>query len=155
MKKILIAVDDTKGSKAAIASFESLFPCADPDEVILLYVERFAGESFMDDMITDSELSTLNEVLKGTEYKEAMDKRAASIMDFYSKSLQNRGLKGIKTVIRTGHPAEEILKTANEENADIIVIGSRGKRPHSFVLGSVSREVVNGSEVPVFVAKVK
>lgn len=154
MKKILIAVDDTKGSKAAATTFEKLFPCADPDEVILLYVERFAGESFMDDMITDSELTTLNEVLKGTEYKEALDKKAASIMDFYKKSLEGKGMKKIKTLIKTGHPAEEILKTANDEKADLIVIGSRGKRTHSFVLGSVSREVVNGSEVPVFVTKV-
>ncbi|MCK4587348.1 MAG: universal stress protein, partial [Gammaproteobacteria bacterium] len=34
-----------------------------------------------------------------------------------------------------------------------IVIGSRGKRTHDFLLGSVSREVANGSSIPVLLTK--
>jgi nucleotide-binding universal stress UspA family protein len=155
MNKILIAVDDTKGSQSSAATFEQLFSCYTPEEVIVLYVERYAGHSFMDDMITDSEISMLKDVLTGTEYKESLDKKANKIVETYKKSLVDKGVKGIKTIIRSGHPAEEILKVANEENAEMIIIGSRGDRSHSFVLGSVSREVVNSAEVPVLVAKTK
>jgi nucleotide-binding universal stress UspA family protein len=153
MKKILLALDGSKGSNTAIESFDTLFSCAKPEEVLLLYVERYAGSSFLDDMVTDAEMTTLNEVLTGTEYKDALDKRAVSIIESYKKTLGDKGVTAIRTIIKSGHPAEEILKTAKDENADMIIIGSRGKRHHSFILGSVSREVVNSSEVPVLVAK--
>jgi nucleotide-binding universal stress UspA family protein len=155
MKRVLLALDGSKGSNTAIESFDALFSCAKPEEVLLLYVERYAGSSFLDDMVTDAEMTTLNEVLTGTEYKEALDKRAASIVESYRKTLEGKGVTAIKTVIKSGHPAEEILKTAKDENADMIFIGSKGNRHHSVILGSVSREVVNKSEISVFVAKTK
>ena len=36
MKKVLLAVDETKGSKAALNTFLDLFSCMRPDTVILL-----------------------------------------------------------------------------------------------------------------------
>ncbi|MBC8414689.1 universal stress protein [bacterium] len=155
MKKVLLALDGSKGSKAAIDCFVELLSCAKLDEVLLMYVERYAGSSFMDDMVTDAEMTTLNEVLTGTEYKEALDKRAASIIEAHKVILEGKGVKTIKTVIKSGHPAEEILKTAKDENADMIFIGSKGNRHHSVIMGSVSREIVNRSDIPVFIAKVK
>jgi nucleotide-binding universal stress UspA family protein len=52
-----------------------------------------------------------------------------------------------------GHPADEILETAQEKNADIILIGSAGKRVSHLFMGSVSREVVNRAEIPVLVVR--
>ncbi|GBE05398.1 MAG TPA: universal stress protein [Nitrospirae bacterium] len=154
MKKILIAVDNTKGSQTAVTVFEDLFSCSRPETVVLVYVERFSGTSFLDDMITDAEMKTLKEVLIGTEYQEAVDKKAANITGSFKKTLEDKGVTGIKTVVREGHPAEEILKAAKEENADMIIMGSRGKRAHhSITLGSISREVVNNAEIPVLIAK--
>ncbi len=153
MKNVLIAVDDTKGSQAALSVLEKFCECARPEQVVLLYVERFSGHSFLDEMITDAEMTTLREVIDGSEYKEAIDQKAAKIIGSYKKSLEGKGIKGIKTVVKSGHPAEEILKTAKEENVDLIIIGSRGKRGHTLLLGSVSREVVNNAEIPVMIAK--
>ncbi len=153
MKKILIAVDDTKGSKTAATTFEGIFSCARPETVLLLYVEKLEGRSLMDEMLGDAELSTLREVLKGTEYQEALDRKANKILEFYKKSLEEKGVTGIKAVVKSGHPAEEILKTAKEENVDMIIIGSRGKRTHTLLLGSVSREIANNAEVPVLIAR--
>ena len=62
-------------------------------------------------------------------------------------------MKGVKTIIKEGHPADEILKTAKEEDAEMIVIGSRGKRMHTLLMGSVSREVANTAEIPVLLIK--
>jgi len=58
-----------------------------------------------------------------------------------------------ETVMKTGHPADEILGTAKEEAVEMIVIGSRGKKVSHLFMGSVSREVVDRSEVPVFLVK--
>lgn len=153
MKKVLIAVDDTKGSNMTIPVFSRLFSCARPNSVVLLYVERFEGRSLMTEMLPLSELSTLKEVLEGTEYKEALDKRAQEILDSYKKELEKNGVTGIETVIKMGNPAEEILNAAKESGAEMIIIGSRGKRAHSILMGSVSREVANRAEIPVLIAR--
>jgi nucleotide-binding universal stress UspA family protein len=120
---------------------------------VLVYVEKFEGKSLIDEMLGDAELSTLRDVLKGSEYQEVLDKKAKEILAYYQKALAKKGLTGIKTIIRKGHPAEEILKAAKDVNADLIVIGSRGKRTTHLFMGSVSREVVDGAEIPVLIVK--
>ena len=107
----------------------------------------------MTEMLPDSELGTLKDVLQGTEYKEALDKRADEILSFYKDTLGDKGVTNVKTVKRIGNAAEEILKTAKEEDAEMIVIGSRGKRVGHLLMGSVSREVANSSDIPVLVVK--
>lgn len=153
MKKVLIAVDDTKGAKTIIPVFSRLFPCVRPETVIVLYVERFEGRSLMTEMLSDSELSTLKEVLEGTEYKAALDKKAEEILDYFKKELEKSGVVGIEAVKKIGNPAEEILNTAREMGAEMIIIGSRGKRVGKLFMGSVSREVANNADIPVLIAR--
>lgn len=153
MKKILVAVDDSKGSQAAIEAVARLFSCARPETVVLLYVEKIEGKSLMDDMLGMPELSTLKEELRGTKYQEALDRRARAVLDHYKKELLGRGVTGIKTVQKEGHPSDEILETAQEEGAELIIVGSRGKRLHTFLMGSVSREVANQAEISVLIAR--
>ena len=54
MKKILIAVDDTRGSKAILSVFRNQIQ--PPDEVILLHVQQLGGKSLMYDMVGEPEL---------------------------------------------------------------------------------------------------
>jgi nucleotide-binding universal stress UspA family protein len=154
MNKILIAVDDTKGTKSAFSMCTHICSCIRPETVMLVYVEKLEGRSLMDEqLLSVSEMKTLKEVLEGTEYQEALDKKAQAILDYYKKSLEERGITGVKTIVRKGHPAEEILAAAKEEGAEMIVIGSRGKRTTHLFMGSVSREVANNAEVPVLLVK--
>jgi len=153
MKKVLIAVDDSRGSNAAINRFTELFGCRIPETVLLLYVQKIEGRSLMDEMLGDAEMSTLKEILKSTEYQKALDKKAEKVISYHRKILEEKGIKGIKTIVKEGHPADEILKTAKEENAEMIIIGSRGHRMHTLLMGSVSREVANGSEIPVLLIR--
>jgi nucleotide-binding universal stress UspA family protein len=156
MKKILIAVDETKGTKELFNVCIDMCSCARPETIVLCYVEKLEGRSLMDDtLLSISEMSTLKEVLEGTEYQEALDKKAQAVLNYYKKELEGRGLTGIKTVIRKGHPAEEILSAADEEGVDLIMIGSRGARTSHLFMGSVSREVVNTARLPVLVVKRK
>jgi nucleotide-binding universal stress UspA family protein len=153
MKKLLIAIDDTKGSKSAVQTCANTCKCIRPDTVLLLYVEKFEGRSLMDEMLGDAELSTLKDVLEGTEYKKKLDAKANAVIDFYKKTLEENGVTGIKPVIKMGHPAEEILKTAKEEGADMIIVGSRGNRTSHLFMGSVSREVADSADVAVLIVK--
>lgn len=152
MKKILVAVDDSKGSKAVLAVFKNLV--RPPEKVILLHVERLLGGSLMIDMLGEAELSTLRESLRGTEYKEELDRKAEKILSYYRKELENSGLISVKTVIRDGIPAEEILKVAEEEGVDLIVTGFNEKQGiHRLITGCVSKEVERNATVPVLVAR--
>ena len=153
MNKILIAVDDTKSSKEIFAKCTQMCKCMAPEEIILLYVEKFAGRSLMDEMLGDAELSTLRDVIQGTEFQEAMDVKAEKILGFYKSALEERSpVPNVRTMVKSGIPAEEIVQTAKDEDASMIIIGSRGKRSRLF-MGSVSREVANTAECPVMIVK--
>jgi nucleotide-binding universal stress UspA family protein len=154
MNRILISVDESKGTATIFDKIMRICKCMNPEEIILLYVEKLEGRSLMDEMLGDAEMSTLKEALEGTEFKDALDRKAQKILDHYKNMLQEAPpTPHVRTVLRSGHPADEILKGAEEESADMIVIGSRGKRVGRLFMGSVSREVVNGASVPVLVVK--
>jgi nucleotide-binding universal stress UspA family protein len=154
MERLLIAVDDTKGTKKAFSAYSNFCACMRPKVINLVYVEKFEGsKSLIDEMLGDAEMDTLRDVLKGTAYQGALDKKARTILAYYKKALEQKGLNGIKTIVRNGHPAEEILKTAKEVKADLIIVGSRGRRTTHLFMGSVSREVVDNADVPVLVVK--
>ena len=152
MNKVLIAVDDTKGSKFVLGVFQNLV--RPPQEVLLLHVQRLQGRSLMIDMLSDAELSTLKESLKGTEYKEKLDRQTEKILNYYKKEFENAGLFSIRTIIREGIPADEILKVAEEEKVDLIVVGSNGKKGlNRLITGCVSNAVERNATVPVIVEK--
>ncbi|OGW26172.1 MAG: hypothetical protein A2X59_05150 [Nitrospirae bacterium GWC2_42_7] len=153
MKKILIAVDDTKGTKNAFAMCGEVCSCMRPDSIVLVFVEKFEGKSLINEMLGDAEMRTLEDVLKGSEYQDALDQKAQAILDHYKNALEKKGVTGVKTVIRKGHPADEILKAADKEKADMIILGSRGKRTTHLFMGSVSREVANRAGIPVLLVK--
>ena len=152
--KILIAVDDTKSSKEIFGKCTQICKCMAPEEIILLYVEKFEGRSLMTEMLQDTELDTLKNVLEGTEYKEALDEKAEKILGYYKNTLEERSpVPSIITMIKYGVPAEEIVKTAQEEDVSMILIGSRGNRSKLLFMGSVSREVADTADRPVLIVK--
>jgi nucleotide-binding universal stress UspA family protein len=76
----------------------------------------------------------------------------------YSQSLrriaENAKALGIKvtTGIAVGHPAEQILKRAEQCGADLIVVGRRGRSTfEQLVMGSVSERVLRYAPCPVLV----
>jgi len=152
MKKALIAVDDTIGSKAVLTTLYNLVKI--PEEVILLHVEKLLGRTLMGDMLGDAELSTLREELKDTEYKKELDRKAEKILNYYRKELQDSGLSNVKAVIRDGIPAEEILKIAKAEGVELIILGYKGVEGlNRIITGSVARDVEKNANIPVLVAK--
>lgn len=153
MKRILVAVDDSKGSENAVSALTELYSCSRPEKVVLLYVQKIEGRSLMDEMLGKAEMSTLKEELKGTEHQEMLDRKAEKIISYHKRKLEEKGIDGIKPVIKEGHPADAILDSAREEKVGMIIIGSRGKRMHSLLMGSVSREVANRADIPVLIAR--
>lgn len=66
--------------------------------------------------------------------------------------LMSSQFAGIKAAARiaSGNPAEEILRAAKESNADLIIMGTHGRKGVELILfGSVAEKVVKGSKIPV------
>lgn len=57
----------------------------------------------------------------------------------------------VRTITPTGNPAEEILSVAEVENPKLIVVGVKGQHgiARFRALGSVARNVVENSKIPV------
>ena len=159
MNRILVAVDDTKGSLAVVKTLNSLLGnCQNsgcvPQTIILLYVEKLEGRSVMTDLLlSKSEMETLKDSVQGTEYKKQLDQKAEKVLTYFKDLLENKGFSGLIPQVREGHPAEEILKAAQENEAEMIIIGSRGKRLQNLWMGSISREVANNAPMAVLIAR--
>jgi nucleotide-binding universal stress UspA family protein len=60
----------------------------------------------------------------------------------------------LKSHVAVGHPAEQILRYAEDSHADLIVMGRRGTtRATRWILGSVSERVMRYAHCPVTVVK--
>lgn len=152
MKKVLIAVDSIKDSRAILSTLRDLV--ASPENVVLLHVEQLEGNSLMTAMLGEAEMSELRESIRGTEHKEVLDRKAQNVLAYYRKQCENNFTGKVKTIVREGHPSEEILKVAEEEGVDLILVGCSGKsRLQRYATGCTSKEVEKRAKVAVLIAK--
>ena len=60
----------------------------------------------------------------------------------------------VRKWIMEGQPAKEILRLAEEQSVDLIVMGTLGRSGiEKFLLGSVADKVIRGSSIPVMVVR--
>jgi len=58
---------------------------------------------------------------------------------------------GARTIVRVGEIADEILYVADEQNADLIVVGSRGHNERPEIFGSVTDRVARLTGCPLLI----
>ena len=153
MKKILIALDyDPVAEKIAEKGYE--LGRAMNAEIILLHVvsEAFYYTSQNYSPIMGYEgFNNLN-VLPAIDV-EALRKAA---LDFLNSSKRHLGDENIQTIIKDGDFADSILEAANEVAANLIVMGSHGRRGlDRMLLGSVAEQVLHKTTIPLFIIPTK
>ena len=86
----------------------------------------------------------------GDYLREGAERHARQI----KKLCEKKGVKS-KTVIKSGHPVEEIVKLAEKSKVDLIVVGSHGQSAlAATVLGSVTYGVIHkDTTTPILVVK--
>lgn len=97
----------------------------------------------------------------GMQKGHSLEKLERAYLSAGSKILADLALEAstkhdfkIDTLTETGDAREKILTAARQNNADIIVIGSRGMgKVKGMLLGSMSQSIVQNSRVPVLVVK--
>ena len=99
-------------------------------------------------------LPSASAVFHEAEYEQELHKDAERRLRQMADELEKRGLV-VKSVVGTANDTGmEILRTAGQNNADIIVISTHGMTGwHSLAFGSVAEKVVRMAECPVLVLK--
>jgi nucleotide-binding universal stress UspA family protein len=151
-KKILVAFDGSEASKHALDHAVNFAEPSNSDLLILSVVPRVMMPVFPDEGFGAAPITAAQDM---GEYQDKMK-------DIYNKSLEEArkdindhfpDMK-VETMLLEGRPSSTIVNAAEEYDADLIVIGSRGIGGITgWILGSTSRNVVESCTKPILVVK--
>ena len=145
-KKVLFCTDFSKNSDCA---FDYAFGIAKRDEGILyiLHVIPLTPQQYdLKRHLTKKRLEEITAILREDREKMFNDK--------YLKHIKEK-IK-VKIVTESGREDDKILKFAQKEKVDILVIGTHGRTGiEHVVLGSVAEKIIRRSTIPVFVIPCK
>ncbi|MEG0344430.1 MAG: universal stress protein [Acinetobacter sp.] len=144
-KHILLAIDDSPISYAAIAHAEKLAIALNCKITVtsVIAVDPFKGVDFY------------KVAPAVTQYLMEAEQNALNRLKDVQETLLHHGVSVVNTkIVRELPPATGILEAADELNADLIVMGSHGRTGFKkFFLGSVAQEVLSISPLPVLIIK--
>lgn len=144
--RILLAIDDSRFSQAAIETVIEQARPHDTDVRILHVVESPPLLVAREMGGYDPALETALESQK--QNAEALVRKAAEL-------LRARGLK-VAATLEVGDPKSKILDVAEEWRADLIVVGSHGRRGFErFLMGSVSDAVARHAKCSVQIVRIR
>ncbi len=139
--KILVAVDFSDHSKY-IAEYARLMATKLGASLVVVYAAPSLSQYVGFHVPPNSIESFVGEIVSGAE--KSMD---AYIAENFA------GLQAAGKVV-TGYAAEEILSLADAENADMIIMGTHGRKGIDRILfGSVAEKVVKGADMPVLTVR--
>ena len=153
IKKILYATDLSKNSAYAFqyaldvaqksgARIVILHAIEPIPPMVRHYVKGFADEIRWEEKVKYEQETAIEEIRKRLQvFCDREARKCLPCVDLISA-----------TLVRPGHPVEEILKAAEEEACDILILGTHGKGflKQTF-LGSVARSVLDRTRKPVFI----
>jgi nucleotide-binding universal stress UspA family protein len=85
--------------------------------------------------------------------KEDICKEGEDFLEEQARVLRAKG-REVHTLVRTGHPADEIVQAAADVDADLVIVGSQGwTAAKRFMLGSVSDKVLQYAPCSVLIVK--
>ncbi len=95
----------------------------------------------------------LNFEFEVPEYEGILHKDAEAKLAELLKTVVPAGLAA-RAVLGHGHPAKEIIRIAEEEKVELIVIATHGHTGwHHLLLGSVAEKVIRHAPCPVFAVR--
>ncbi len=91
----------------------------------------------------------------GVEAETFKERKAkAGIKKETEEGLKSVGMSGCKVIIKVGDPADEIVKAADEQKCDLLIIGSRRLANAGEVrLGAITEKIIRYANKPVLVVK--
>jgi len=145
--KILVAYDGSAPSKKALDKAVEMSNKLGYEVTLLTVIESFCpiGVGLY---IPEEDCRKMDEIRK---------KETENILNNIKNELEEKALKIRVLAIKgspEGSPVDEIIKLAKEENFDMIMLGSHGRRGiDKFMLGSVSQKVASLAPCSVVIVK--
>ncbi|TQD26649.1 universal stress protein [Methanolobus vulcani] len=139
-KNIFIATDGSKqNEKAVIHGIE---------------LAKMSGAKLYAGYVVDTAAFTSIPMDAGWEMMyELLEKEANGATDTVEELAKKEGIT-FESVVLEGNPSHEIIEFADNNNIDLIVMGTLGKTGiDRFLLGSVAEKVTRNSKVPVLVVR--
>lgn len=88
-------------------------------------------------------------------FVDRRDRLFSSYLEVHAQQLNEEGIKAT-TVTTYGQVADEIIKYANSNKIDLIVMATRGySRAKKWMFGSITQKVLYGTTIPVLLLKAK
>lgn len=134
MSTVVMAIDGDTGPLAVLPIYQTMV--RRPDRIILVHVRR-----------------PLPAAAQGRTLRETPDEAPIRIMQLVKQALENSGQVRVMTQLREGALPDEIIKVAENEQANLIIIGiGRSTGPLKLLTGRDIAEVERRTTVPVIVA---
>ncbi len=148
--KILLAIDDSKFAEAAIQAAISQVR-QDHTQVRVLHVVDWS--SFMPSPFPTIGEEPIYSARRLESIIETETRKAHELVEHASNRLRSTGFE-VSTAVREGDVKMVILDCATEWGADLIIVGSHGRKGVArFVLGSVSEAVARYAHCSVVIAR--
>ena len=149
-ERILVPLDGSKVGEAALPYIEDIVSKLSPE--VKVEVTLFQAVSSLSHYIPAGEVAAFVPYTE-TEIKQIKKKA----MDYLKKTGEGLRSKGtiVKTKVGIGNASEEIIKVAEEINADLIAMSTHGRSGLSrWAFGSVTDKVLRrGGTVPIVMVK--
>ena len=148
-ERILVPLDGSKVGEAALPYVEELvskLAAVQKVKVTLLQVVS----SLTHPVVAGGESVSIP--YTGVEV-EQIKKKAMNYLNKTSKGLRSKGVV-VNCKVAVGRAAEEIIKAADEVNADLVAMSTHGRSGFSrWAFGSVTDKVLRAGKVPVLLVR--
>jgi nucleotide-binding universal stress UspA family protein len=155
IQRILYATDLSENARYAFGYALSLAQRYDARITVLHVLEDLSPTALLliGDIIGEKRWSSLKKEKENTLFS-AMKARLQSFCDEYTQNAPECSLTVDQIVVDTGQPVDKVIETAEKNNCDVIVMGSRGQGMLAEVMiGSTSRRVLRRCKKPVLVVR--
>lgn len=141
IKKILCAVDLSEHSKQ-VAEYAATLAKKLEASVLVVYTAPSLSQYVGFHVPPNTIENFVGEIVTGAEQ---------SMQNFVAENFAGIEAKG---QVLIGYAAEEILNRANDENVDMIIMGTHGRKGIDRILfGSVAEKVVKNARIPVLTVR--
>ena len=141
VQKILVPIDDSETSQKALEPAFSL-------------AKQYSSEICILNVIQSSKIpATIYTVRIHEEERESARERSKRLL---GKALTKAVEAGVKASMKSeyGEPADKIVQIAEAEGFNLIVMGAKRKSAmRRFILGSVTRKVIQTAHCPIFIVR--
>lgn len=152
---IVVGVDYSPASDLAVEQAFELANARPNAEVHIVNVVRMYGNQALIDAPTEPGFAAVSMADANAQLEAYVDQRKQAYRDSQAPKGSMR-LQRVISHLRLEAPAQEIAQTAADLDADLVVVGTHGRRGISrLLLGSVAEAVVRLAPCPVFVVREK